>query len=324
MIYNNKNSRRFNVFRNIYDSEEFKNALANKETPAAFPFIVDVELTNQCNLQCLFCGQQTMKRQKGFMEEKIFQKVADECALHKTPIRLIRWGEPFLHPQITNFIEYAKNKGLAVHVTTNGQIISEEQMKAIIEAKLDSLIFSFQGADKTEYEIMRNNKQYDILKKNILRMVELRGDSEKPFIHISCTMTDETKEQIDKFVQDWGSVADSVGVGKTNLSRLSLEQIKSLDNLGKLLEVKNRETVKKIYTPCSEVYQKLSVDWNGDVSCCCMDFDDYLTVGNINENSLEEIWNNSEKLKLFRRMLDKNMHKSLTFCSTCYHTYEEF
>ena len=322
MMFKNPNSKRKNPFRKIYDSEEFKTTLQNNLTK--FPFLVDVELTNHCNLKCIFCGQQVMKRPKGFMSEEIFKKIVDECAEFGTPIRCIRWGEPFLHPKIIDFLKYAKSKELLVHVTNNGLAIKEKQIKEIIDIGIDSLIFSFQGATKEQYELMRNNHSYDELKANVLKMVELRGDREKPFIHISSTMTNETQEQIDAFVNYWGNIVDSIGIGKTNLSRLSAHQIKSFETIEKLEYLKKQETIKKYYRPCAEVYQKLSVDWDGKVSGCCGDFDNFLTVGDISQSTLLDIWNNSRELKIFRELLDKNLHRCLTLCSTCYRTYEEF
>ena len=186
------------------------------------------------------------------------------------------------------------------------------------------MIFSFQGATKQQYEIMRNNQRYDELKANIFKLVELRGNRTKPFIHISSTMTNEKKEEIDDFVNYWGNIVDSVGIGKTNLSMLSAHQIKSFEIIGKLEFLKKQETIKKYYRPCTEVYQKLSVDWDGKVSCCCGDYDNFMTVGDINNSTLSDIWNKSEELKIFRKILDNRMHKSLTLCSTCYPTYEEF
>ena len=197
-------------------------------------------------------------------------------------------------------------------------------MKEIVDIGVDSLIFSFQGATKEQYELMRNNNQYDKLKANVLKMVEIREDNEKPFIHISATMTNELKEEIDNFIDYWGGIVDSVDVGKTNLSRLNSHQIISFETIGKLELLKKQETIKKCYKPCTEVYQKLSVDWDGKVTCCCGDFDNFLVVGDVNQTTLSDIWNNSRELKIFRELLDKNMHKSLTLCSTCYHTYDEF
>jgi len=324
MIFRNPNSRRSNPFRQIYDSEEFKNVLAKRDNRCKFPYLVDVELANHCNLNCIFCGQQSMKRPKGFMTDDILKNVADECAIYDAPIRFIRWGEPFLHPKIIDFCEYVKSKGVLLHVTTNGLAMKESDMRAVADLAVDSLAFSFQGTTKEEYEIMRNNRLYDKLCLNIKRMVEIRQDREKPFIHISSTVTDEPEEKIRDFGNYWADVADSVGIGRTNLSRVSIQQIKSLEIRGKLEALKKRETVKKQYKPCTEVYQKLSVDWDGKVSCCCGDYDNYLVVGDANKSSLFDIWNGSRSLKIFRELLDDNMHHCLTLCSTCYPTYEEF
>jgi MoaA/NifB/PqqE/SkfB family radical SAM enzyme len=324
MFQKNPKSKRINPFGKIYQDRDFKTVLGHKDKLPSFPYLVDIELTNRCNLKCIFCGQQAMKRPKGFMSEKIFKKVADECAKFKTPIRFIRWGEPFLHPKIVEFVKYTKAKGLIVHITNNGLAIKDRQIEEILETGVDSLIFSFQGATKKQYELMRDNNRYDELKANVLKMVEKRGTNEKPFIHISSTMTDESEKEIAHFADYWSKIVDSVGIGKTNLSRLDGLQMESSEAAEKLRIVKKQETIKKYYSPCTEVYQKLSVNWDGKISCCCGDFDNFLLVGDINKTSLEKIWENSYELKVFRDLLDRRMHRSLTLCSTCYSTYEEF
>ena len=74
MMFKNPNSKRENPFRNIYDNKEFKTVLQHKDNLPNFPYLVDVELTNNCNLKCIFCGQQAMRRQKGFMSEELLKK----------------------------------------------------------------------------------------------------------------------------------------------------------------------------------------------------------------------------------------------------------
>ncbi len=324
MLFKNPHSKRENPFRKIYDHKDFKRVLSQKQNLPQFPYLLDVELTNHCNLSCLFCGQQAMTRSKGFMSEKILNRIVDECKKYHTPIRFIRWGEPFLHPQIIDFCKYVKSKGLILHITNNGLAIKESQMKELIELEVDSLVFSFQGATKKQYELMRDNRRYEELKENVTNMVRLRRDKEKPFVHISSTMTSETKEEIETFINQWCYIVDSIGIGKTNLSRLSAHQINSFKTIDEVELLKKQETIKKCYKECAEVYQKLSVDWDGKVTCCCGDFDNFLVVGDLTQATLFDIWNNSKELKIFRELLAKNKHKSLTLCSTCYHTYEEF
>ena len=323
-MFKNPNSKREGPFRKVYGSEQFRTVLQNKDNLPEFPYLVDIELTNHCNMKCIFCVQQGMRRPKGFISEKVFREVLDECAEYNTPVRFIRLGEPFLHPEIIDFCKYVKSKDILLHITTNGLAATEKVMKDLIDIGVDSLIFSFQGATKEQYELMRNTNRYDELKANLLKVVELRGDKEKPFIHISSTMTDESEEEIEGFVNYWGHIVDSVGIGKTNLSLLSGSQIKGFETIGKLEILKRQETIKKCYRPCKEVYQKLCVDWDGKVTCCCGDYDNLLTVGDVTKSTLFNIWNNSREVKTYRELLDTNMHRSLTLCSTCYHAYEDF
>jgi len=296
-----------NPFRKIYDSKEFKEHKKSK-----FPYLVDIELTNHCNLKCLFCpAAQAMTRKRGYMSEKTFKKVIDECAEHNTPVRFIRWGEPFLHPKIINFCKYVKSKGLLLHITNNGLAIKEKHMKDLIKLEVDSLIFSMQGATKEEYERMRDIRYFDRyaeLETNIRNMMKLRGKKKKPFIQITSTMLDDTEQEIEDFKKYWSKVVDSVNVGKTILFWNPVRMTKVLQ---------------KKYRPCTEVHQKLSIDWDGKVTCCCGDYDNFLTVGDINKSKLVNIWKN-EKINAIRTLLDNGMHRSLTKCSTCQKAYEKF
>ncbi len=285
---------RKNPFKSIYESQEFK---SGKDNP--MPSVVDIELTNHCNLNCKMCDRSRMNRLRGFMSESTFCKVVDECQKYKIPIRLIGWGEPFLHPKIIDFLEYAKP--LPVHITNNGQIITERQMRDIVKIGLDSIIFSFQGANKRGYEDMRGG-DYNKLVNNILKLVKIRGKKDKPFIHVSSTMTNESRDEIGAFVSYWNSIVDSVGFGKTNL-----HEKKEYTN----------------YRPCSEVYQKLTVKWDGQISACCADYDNTLVIGNMKDFTLKEMWS-GEQLKAIRILLANNRFRNLTLCKDCAYAYNDF
>ena len=203
-------------------------------------------------------------------------------------------------------MKYIKKKKLLLHITNNGLAIKEKHMKALVDLKVDSIIFSFQGATKDEYQLMRDNKRYDELVKNIKKLIKIRGKKSKPYIKITSTMLDDTPEDIEKFMKLWEGIVDEVRIGKTipfwNPKRLI-----------KLYGAK--------YRPCSEVYQKTSVDWDGKISACCGDYDNLLTIGEIQNTTLKEAWN-GEKLNAIRTLLDNNMHRCLTKCSTCTFAHE--
>ncbi len=322
MLIRNPHSNRENSFRAIYDNADSISLLQDKDKLPDFPFLVDVELTNHCNLSCIMCPRHAMKRDKGFMSEEIFKGVVEECAQRKTPIRLIRFGEPFLHPKIVEFCRHAKSNELMVHVTNNGLAINEADMQALVDLAVDSVIFSFQGTTKERYETIRNNCMYDKLVHSIKRLLKIRGDRDKPFIHVSTTVLDDSKTEISRFVDYWASMVDSVGVGKTLLYTVPTDDLEpSLAR--KIRELRRSETIKRVYGPCKEVFQKLSVDWDGRITCCCGDFDQFLTVGDIRESSLSHVWNKGRRLAIYRELLGAGLHKSLKLCSSCYPTYEE-
>lgn len=319
--YYNPNSKRKNIFRAIYDDSHFKNVLNEKDPLPGFPFLVDIEITNHCNLKCVFCGRHLMTRKKGYISEGLFKKVVDECDRHATPVRFIRWGESFLHPQIMSFIAYVKiEKSIPLHITTNGLCLDEVKLRQLVDLKLDSIVFSFQGATPKEYGIMRNNNRYEELKANILKLVQIRGNKKQPYIQISTTVMDEPDNEISNFVNYWGSIVDFIRVGKTNLAYVHLLQDGRTEVVRKLKKLAKRETIKEVYIPCKEVYQKLSVNYDGSVSACCTDFDNTMVVGDLKSYSLEEIWNGSPSLKAFRILLDNMQHSSLTLCRLCYPT----
>lgn len=285
---------RQNPFKKIYESKEYTSCKDN-----TMPLVVDIELTNHCNLRCKMCDRERMTRLRGYMPESIFCKVVDECQKYKIPLRFIGWGEPFMHPKIIDYLEYAKP--LLLHITNNGQVITERQMREIVRIGLDSIIFSFQGATKEGYEAMRGTS-YDKIVSNILKLVKIRGDKEKPYIHISSTMTNEDRDEVSVFVNYWQNHIDSVGFGRTNL-----HEKKEYTN----------------YRPCTEVWHKLTVKWDGQVSACCGDYDNQLVIGNMKDFTLKEIWE-GEELKAIRTLLLNNRFRNLTLCKECFHAYSNF
>ena len=252
-----------------------------------------------------------MKREKGFMSEELFRKIADECIENNVALRLIGLGEPFLHKKIIDFVKYVKAKSGVLHITNNGLIITEEHIKKIIEYQLDSIIFSFQGATKEEYEYMRNNKLYDKLLNTIEKFLELRGDKEKPFVMITSTVTErDKKEDIEKFIKFWELKADFVNVGQTVFERF-YEFDKNIYNKFGL----KRPEINLNFL-CVEPFTKLTIFWDGRASGCCAAVNDDLIVGNVRQNSIKEIWNN-DIINGIRLILKHKRQDLIAFCRSC-------
>ena len=122
-----------------------------------FPLHLDIESTNTCNLNCPMCGRNWMKERLGFIDFGLYKKIINQAAKYHLPsVKLNYRGEPLLHPKISEMVRYAKEKGiLEVQFNTNGLLLNEKKAKELIEAGLDRIIFSFDGATKKTYEKIR-------------------------------------------------------------------------------------------------------------------------------------------------------------------------
>jgi len=254
------------------------------------------------------------------MEYDVFKKVVRECKSNKTPIRLIGWGEPFVHPQIQDFIEYTKQRNnQLLHITTNGLAFEEYDMSCMVGYGVDSLIFSFQGANEFGYNFMRNTNQYQKLVANIKEFLALRGDNEKPFVQVTTTVFKETPKQIKEFVDYWVDKVDAVSVGRTNFRILP----KITPEMSLFMNFASPKKTKKLeHVPCTEVYHQIQVDWDGKVSPCCGDYNNFLTIGNVKNQTIRDMWNKSKRLTFIRQTLKHSGHDALKPCNNCYPTLE--
>ena len=264
------------------------------------------------------CSRSFMKRDNGFMDFDTFKKIVDEISLYNSGIRFVRHGEPFLHPKILKMVNYAENKGVLTFISTNGSILSEK-IANILESKLSVLRFSFQGIDKKSYELMRNNKRYDTVVQNIIKLVKERKrfQSRKPFVIVNTTVTNENSSDIKNFKEYWNKIVDKVEIGWTSFARLET-------TVNRIKHLIPTESLHRTYTPCTEVRTKLSINWNGDITPCCEDINGELVLGNIYSMSLLDAWqsnslNNLRELVGKKLLLDKIPH-----CSNCYKTTNKF
>ena len=82
-----------------------------------------LEITNTCNLNCSFCiGNKRVKKVMSFSE---FQQILEKIKDYTKYLYFHILGEPLIHPEINEFIDYAKERGFYVNITTNGYFIKK-------------------------------------------------------------------------------------------------------------------------------------------------------------------------------------------------------
>ena len=206
-----------------------------------------------------------------------------------------------------------------VHFNTNGLLLNEEKIKKIIDLKIDSIKFSFQGIDDLTYGEMRNGGSFSRLFQTIKTMYEMRGEKRDPYISISTSTTYESEEDIMSFKRAVLPYCDEVNIGKTKMQHVDVGRMNLTSERREVYEqfIKNDKGRMRRSSVCSEIWDKLSVNWDGSVSACCSDYDNIMLVGNIMENNLQEIFLGMKEMQ-YREILKEDAYDRLPLCRNCY------
>jgi len=69
-------------------------------------------------------------------------------------------------------------------------------------------------------------------------------------------------------------------------------------------------------TPCSDLWRRMFIWWDGKVNPCDVDYKSKLSVGNINEKDISNLWN-SKSYKNLRNQHESKNRKNTSPCNRC-------
>jgi MoaA/NifB/PqqE/SkfB family radical SAM enzyme len=118
---------------------------------------VYIEPTNRCNLDCRTCMRRVWDEPLGLMSRETFQRTMEGVKEFDPPpaIFLGGLGEPLFHPDIRSMIAQAKSLASTVELITNGTLLTRQMSEGLIEAGLDRLWVSLDGATPESYSDIR-------------------------------------------------------------------------------------------------------------------------------------------------------------------------
>src|SRR5688500_4076214 len=131
-------------------------APAQSEELAA-PLYVAWQITNECNLACLHCIEESGPG-KAFKDEldraQVFE-VIDQLMDHEVPYLSFSGGEPMLHPQFFEMVERVCARGGQLKVETNGHYLSPENCERLHRLGVKAVQVSLDGASSSTFGRMR-------------------------------------------------------------------------------------------------------------------------------------------------------------------------
>ena len=134
---------------------------------------IHIELTNNCNFSCQFCPDSFMTRERGNIDFNLLCKALDEISEDKLTDQVLFhvMGEPTLYPNLVAAVNYAKDKGLKVHLTTNGSVMTEDILDKLLSVNIDHILFSVQTPDEKSFSFRRANIDFYEYKKRVTLLI---------------------------------------------------------------------------------------------------------------------------------------------------------
>ncbi len=116
-----------------------------------------IEPTNRCNLNCVTCVRNTWDEPLGEMSSAVFSRIVEGLKMFSPPPSVFfgGLGEPLAHPNIIDMVSQVKSLGSSAELITNGTLLTRSLSAQLVDAGLDMLWVSLDGATPASYQDVR-------------------------------------------------------------------------------------------------------------------------------------------------------------------------
>ena len=293
--------------------------------PLSTPFIINVDPSDACNFRCVFCPtgdhdlmKKTPGRLFGLMSFELFKKIVDDICQFEYPIKVLRLykdGEPLLNPRFPDMVRYAKESGCCevVDTTTNASRLSPELNLRIIESGLDRINVSIYGMSEAQYlNFSKARVNFDRMVENIRHFYENSRGKCKVLVKINGDAISDQDQQ--RFLETFGDIADEVYIEHIMSCwpgfDLEVKGVKANPDVGIY-----GQPIREVMV-CPYIFYSFSINSNGTASACFLDWERKLIIGDVNKESVMDIWGGAQLLAHQKMMLMKQ-RKQHPVCGNC-------
>lgn len=234
-----------------------------------------------CNLRCAMCwGSLNFEgRRPRFMEWDLYARLVDQIPAYVETVTFSLFGEPLLHPQLPEMIEYAAARGFRTSLATNGTLLKDERLARLACTPLNVLNVSFE----TDADTAREMRGIEL--GTIRRHVEAFIAAKRPQTEVKLYFIarNDNHGQIARAIAEWKGVVQHVKISP---------YVGMVNPAGPL-------------PVCIEPWRgNMNIFTNGNVSPCCFDWYNDMCIGNLHEQDFDVIIHGDAYRGLLRRILD--------------------
>lgn len=288
------------------------------------PFHVSMEPTTACNLGCPECpsGLKKFSRPTGKMALDHHEQWLKQLAKTVFYITYYFQGEPFLNPKFLELIQAAKRHRMFTATSSNAHFIDSNNAEAIVASGLDQLIISVDGVSQEVYQQYRVHGDLAKVWVATEALVEAkrRLKSTTPHVIFQCLAVKPNEHEIPLVFEK----AKALGVDEVRIKSAQLYEYKfgnplMPENESYSRYKRNRKGEFELKHPggnhCWRMWSGSVITWDGQVVPCCFDKDASHAMGELTQETFQQVWNNP-KYKKFRNAVLSN-RQGIDICQNC-------
>lgn len=290
--------------------------------PLEAPLILQIFPAYLCNFKCNYCVFSVPEKKRGFISAKklldydLYLKCINDMNRFRTRIKVLRFagmGEPLLHKNIVEMIEYAEKQKVAekTELITNASLLTPEISEKLAASGLSRLLISIEGLSDKHYKKISDTKI------NFLELLEkikyFYKHKKNTFVHVKIINTAlKNEKEKEKFFETFKNISDSMGIE-------NVVPLYPCVNFKKILKKNLEKTQYGINiqkgTVCPQAFYTCQINPDGlVVPCYSIVYPDIM--GNVNQDSIYDIWHGRKFYQFRQQMLD-GLKKTNETCKNC-------
>ena len=264
---------------------------------------VYIEITDACNLNCSFCpcGKQPQlvpspsAKTRTFMDSALFERCIQQTALHAENVYFHILGEPTLHPGFVHYIKTLESTPLKLNLTTNGTTIARVGKHLLQRPALRQVNFSTHAYGELDASHAYSYLQ-DVLDFCQVALVD------RPDLYVNLRLWNAGDYPDANRQRKWNQLLLARIFRTFNGEDSPTPDLEHFCSRHKSFPVKGRlylhqdsrfewpgSGTEKATGTCHALETHVGILLDGRVVACCLDYQGKISLGNIQEQSLDEI-----------------------------------
>jgi len=286
---------------------------------AEFPSQIIVDTTEVCNLACVHCPHPDFKQSEHYaaryldpdLHSKMVEEVRDHGHNLTQYIRYTSNGEPLIHPNIYDMLDFAvKESRVFITITTNGTILNEKRIEKLLACGLHMVDVSIDAIRPETYSRIRVNGDLQVTNGNVLKLLEIkRCAGAATRIVVSFVEQPQNAGEVEQFRTFWRDQ----GVDEVVIRRLH-SAAGGLTKIANLMRTEQKKGQRR--HPCLYPWERILLNPRGELAFCPQDWIHGSVLASYRDVSIRELWQ-GETYRMLREAHLSNAFRAHAFCGQC-------